>query len=131
MSITKGAAMGTSNVPVNAVAALPMQTRVAVLNLYRNGDGTRTVADIFDLPESDVRDWLRGLNLLRTHEQQVAATHTRAVEQRIERVVRPLTPLAPSVFDSALVNVQAALVREYRAMGLAVPMGVIPFEGGR
>jgi hypothetical protein len=119
---------------MNAVAALPMQTRVAVLNLYRKGDGTHTVAGIFGLPESDVRDWLRGLNLLRTHEAQSAATHRQAVEQRMERaerVVRPMTPLAPSVFDSALVAVRAALVREYRAMGLATPTDVIPFEGER
>jgi predicted transcriptional regulator len=115
---------------MNAVAALPMQTRVAVLNLYRKGDGTRTIAAAFDLPESDVRDWLRGLGLLRTSEQQSAAGHRQAVEQRTERVVRPLTPLAPSVFDSALVAVRAALVREYRALGLATPTGVIPFEDG-
>jgi hypothetical protein len=119
---------------VNAVAALPMQTRVAVLNLYRKGDGTRTIAAAFDLPESDVRDWLRGLNLLRTHEAQSAAAHRQAVElrmPRVERVVRPLTPDPPSVFDSALVAVRAALVREYRALGLATPTGVIPFEGER
>jgi hypothetical protein len=120
---------------MNAVAALPMQTRVAVLNLYRKGDGTRTIASFFDLPESDVRDWLRGLGLLRTSEQQSAAsTHRQAVElprPRVERVVRPLTPEPPSVFDSALVAVRAALVREYRALGLATPTGVIPFEGER
>jgi hypothetical protein len=119
---------------MNAVAVLPMQTRVAILTLYRKGDGIRTVAGIFDLPESDVHDWLRGLGLLRTSEQQLAATHRQAVEQRVEHAERSWhshTPPPPSVFDSALVAVRAALVREYRAMGLATPTGVIPFEDGR
>jgi hypothetical protein len=126
--------MGANNGPVNAVAALPIQERVTILNAYRSGEETTTLAAMCGIPEPEIRDWLRGLRLLRMGDGLGPSAHRQAVEQRMERaerVVRPLTPLAPSVFDSALVNVRAALVREYRAMGLAVPDGVIPFEDGR
>jgi hypothetical protein len=120
---------------MNAVAALPIQERVTILNAYRSGEETMTLAAMCGIPEPEIRDWLRGLHFLRMGDGLGPDAHRQAVEQRIERaeqrVVRPLTPEPPSVFDSALVAVRAALVREYRALGLATPTGVIPFEDGR
>lgn len=69
----------------NAVEALPLAKRINLEGRYRRGEGTRSLARAYAVPEGDVRDWLRARGVLRASAPNLPMGEPEAV------IVRPLT----------------------------------------